>query len=144
MVAVFAIFATLGLIDFKMMGVGLAVAVLLDATIVRAVLLPAYDEAPRRLELVPAPVARMAAAPDARAPTRGTAHRSHHTDANCRAGAGTTRTRRRLTGHRDDGLVSAGERRVGLPMVRGMFVSVLAAGVLVMNAGLREFAYCAD
>ena len=41
MVAVFAIFATLGWIDFKMMGVGLAVAVLLDATIVRAVLLPA-------------------------------------------------------------------------------------------------------
>ena len=37
----FAIFATLGMIDFKMMGVGLAVAVLLDATIVRAVLLPA-------------------------------------------------------------------------------------------------------
>jgi uncharacterized membrane protein YdfJ with MMPL/SSD domain len=41
MVAVFAIFATLGMIDFKMMGVGLAVAVLIDATIVRAVLLPA-------------------------------------------------------------------------------------------------------
>jgi uncharacterized membrane protein YdfJ with MMPL/SSD domain len=41
MVAVFSIFATLGLIDFKMMGVGLAVAVLLDATVVRAVLLPA-------------------------------------------------------------------------------------------------------
>jgi uncharacterized membrane protein YdfJ with MMPL/SSD domain len=41
MVGVFAIFATLGMIDFKMMGVGLAVAVLLDATIVRAVLLPA-------------------------------------------------------------------------------------------------------
>jgi RND superfamily putative drug exporter len=41
MVGVFAIFATLGLLDFKMMGVGLAVAVLLDATIVRAVLLPA-------------------------------------------------------------------------------------------------------
>jgi uncharacterized membrane protein YdfJ with MMPL/SSD domain len=41
MVAVFAIFATLGLIDFKMMGVGLAVAVLLDATIIRAILLPA-------------------------------------------------------------------------------------------------------
>ena len=29
------------MVDFKMMGVGLAVAVLLDATIVRAVLLPA-------------------------------------------------------------------------------------------------------
>jgi RND superfamily putative drug exporter len=41
MVAVFAVFATLGMLDFKMMGVGLAVAVLLDATIVRAVLLPA-------------------------------------------------------------------------------------------------------
>jgi RND superfamily putative drug exporter len=41
MVGVFAIFATLGWVDFKMMGVGLAVAVLLDATIVRAVLLPA-------------------------------------------------------------------------------------------------------
>jgi uncharacterized membrane protein YdfJ with MMPL/SSD domain len=41
MVAVFAIFATLGMLDFKMMGVGLAVAVLVDATVVRAVLLPA-------------------------------------------------------------------------------------------------------
>ncbi|HEY6030097.1 MAG TPA: hypothetical protein VIU44_06020, partial [Gaiellaceae bacterium] len=41
MVGVFAIFATLEVIDFKMMGVGLAVAALLDATIVRAVLLPA-------------------------------------------------------------------------------------------------------
>ena len=41
MVAVFAIFATLGMIDFKEMGVGLAVAVLVDATVVRAVLLPA-------------------------------------------------------------------------------------------------------
>jgi uncharacterized membrane protein YdfJ with MMPL/SSD domain len=41
MVSVFAIFATLGALDFKMMGVGLAVAVALDATIVRAVLLPA-------------------------------------------------------------------------------------------------------
>jgi uncharacterized membrane protein YdfJ with MMPL/SSD domain len=41
MVGAFAIFATLGMIDFKMMGVGLAAAVLIDATIVRAVLLPA-------------------------------------------------------------------------------------------------------
>jgi RND superfamily putative drug exporter len=41
MVGVFAIFATLGMVDLKMMGIGLAVAVLLDATIVRAVLLPA-------------------------------------------------------------------------------------------------------
>ncbi|HET6550852.1 MAG TPA: MMPL family transporter, partial [Solirubrobacter sp.] len=41
MVAVFAIFGTLSLIEFKQMGVGLAVAILLDATLVRAVLLPA-------------------------------------------------------------------------------------------------------
>ena len=61
MVGVFAIFATLGWIDFKMMGVGLAVAVLLDATIVRAVLLPGDDDAARRLELVPAALAGMAA-----------------------------------------------------------------------------------
>jgi RND superfamily putative drug exporter len=40
MVAVFAIFATLSSLDIKQMGVGLAVAVLIDATIVRAVLLP--------------------------------------------------------------------------------------------------------
>ena len=40
MVAVFAIFATLEELTFKMLGIGLAVAVLLDATIVRAVLLP--------------------------------------------------------------------------------------------------------
>ena len=41
MVAVFAVFATLSIIDMKEMGVGLAVAILIDATIVRAILLPA-------------------------------------------------------------------------------------------------------
>jgi RND superfamily putative drug exporter len=41
MVGVFAIFATLSSLDFKQMGVGLSVAILVDATIVRAVLLPA-------------------------------------------------------------------------------------------------------
>jgi uncharacterized membrane protein YdfJ with MMPL/SSD domain len=41
MVFVFAIFATLSMVFFKQFGVGLAVAVLLDATIVRSVLLPA-------------------------------------------------------------------------------------------------------
>jgi len=41
MVAVFAIFATLTLLDFKQMGVGLAFAVLIDATIIRGVLVPA-------------------------------------------------------------------------------------------------------
>ncbi|MEY2516600.1 MAG: hypothetical protein QOJ89_3958 [bacterium] len=41
MVAVFSIFATLSSLEFKQMGVGLAAAILIDATIVRAVLLPA-------------------------------------------------------------------------------------------------------
>jgi uncharacterized membrane protein YdfJ with MMPL/SSD domain len=41
MVAVFAIFASLQAIMIKQMGVGLAVAVLLDATVIRGVLLPA-------------------------------------------------------------------------------------------------------
>jgi uncharacterized membrane protein YdfJ with MMPL/SSD domain/pimeloyl-ACP methyl ester carboxylesterase len=41
MVAVFAIFATLSLLMFKQFGVGLAAAILIDATIVRGVLLPA-------------------------------------------------------------------------------------------------------
>ncbi len=40
MVAVFSIFATLGALAFKQFGVALAVAILVDATIVRAVLLP--------------------------------------------------------------------------------------------------------
>jgi RND superfamily putative drug exporter len=41
MVAVFGIFATLSSIEFKQFGVGLGVAVLIDATIIRGVLLPA-------------------------------------------------------------------------------------------------------
>ena len=61
MVAVFAIFATLSMLEFKMMGVGLATAVLIDATIVRAVLLPATMKLlgdwnwylPKRLDWLP-------------------------------------------------------------------------------------------
>jgi RND superfamily putative drug exporter len=61
MVAVFAIFASLGSLELKQMGVGLAVAVLIDATIVRAVLLPATMKLlgewnwylPKRLEQLP-------------------------------------------------------------------------------------------
>jgi putative drug exporter of the RND superfamily len=41
MVSVFAIFATLSLLEMKMMGVGLAVAILVDATLIRLVMLPA-------------------------------------------------------------------------------------------------------
>jgi uncharacterized membrane protein YdfJ with MMPL/SSD domain len=41
MVGTFSVFALLPLIDMKEMGIGLAAAVLIDATLVRAVLLPA-------------------------------------------------------------------------------------------------------
>ena len=41
MVAVFSIFATLSMLMFKQFGVGLAAAILIDATLVRGVLLPA-------------------------------------------------------------------------------------------------------
>jgi RND superfamily putative drug exporter len=41
MIGVFSIFATLSLLEFKQLGIGLAVAILLDATLVRIVLLPA-------------------------------------------------------------------------------------------------------
>ncbi|MEO6858918.1 MAG: MMPL family transporter [Solirubrobacteraceae bacterium] len=41
MVGVFAVFGTLRMIEFKQMGVGLAAAILIDATVIRGVLLPA-------------------------------------------------------------------------------------------------------
>lgn len=41
MVGVFSVFANLSLLSFKQMGIGLAAAIFLDATVVRAVLLPA-------------------------------------------------------------------------------------------------------
>ncbi len=41
MVAVFSIFATLSTIDLKILGVGMAAAILIDATLVRGILLPA-------------------------------------------------------------------------------------------------------
>lgn len=41
MVVVFAVFLTLSLISVKQMGLGLALAVLIDATIIRSILLPA-------------------------------------------------------------------------------------------------------
>jgi uncharacterized membrane protein YdfJ with MMPL/SSD domain len=41
MVAVFLVFVTLSFLDFKEMGLGLAAAVLIDATIIRGIMLPA-------------------------------------------------------------------------------------------------------
>jgi RND superfamily putative drug exporter len=61
MVFVFGVFALMPIIDMKEMGIGLAAAVLIDATIVRAVLLPSTMKLlgrwnwylPRRLEWLP-------------------------------------------------------------------------------------------
>ena len=61
MVGTFLVFALLPVIDMKEMGVGLAAAVLIDATIVRAVLLPATMKLlgernwylPKRLQWLP-------------------------------------------------------------------------------------------
>jgi RND superfamily putative drug exporter len=41
MVAVFSVFATLSALEFKQLGVGLGIAILIDATLVRAIALPA-------------------------------------------------------------------------------------------------------
>jgi RND superfamily putative drug exporter len=76
MVAVFSIFATLSMLFFKQFGVGLATAVLLDATIVRAVLLPATMKLlgernwylPKWLEWLPGSASDVAEEPPAVAP----------------------------------------------------------------------------
>jgi hypothetical protein len=92
MVAVFSIFATLDMIDVKMLGVGLAAAVFIDATLVRGVVLPAAlallgERAwyfPARLSWLPGrslacegsplpPPAPLRAAPPAPAPVGATA-----------------------------------------------------------------------
>ena len=86
MVGVFAVFATLSLVFFKELGVGLGVAVLIDATLVRAVLLPASMKLlgdwnwylPRWLEWIPhvGPVGAPSLPP------------AHPADAKSRPGAG--------------------------------------------------------
>ena len=82
MVAVFSIFGTISIIMLKQFGVGLAIAVLLDATIVRAVLLPSAMKLlgdtnwylPRWLEWLPASSTR---APPTTAPSTGRGRRTH-------------------------------------------------------------------
>ena len=63
MVAVFGLFATLSMIMMQQMGFGLAVAVLIDATVDPRGPRARDDEAPRRVELVPAGLARLASEP---------------------------------------------------------------------------------
>jgi putative drug exporter of the RND superfamily len=50
MVFVFAIFGTLSQLSLKQLGVGLAAASLIDATLIRGVLLAAHDEAAGELD----------------------------------------------------------------------------------------------
>ncbi len=76
MVAVFSIFATLSFVDVKTLGVGLAFAVLIDATVVRGILMPAAMAMlgercwylPRRLAWLPARIGEPAAQPRIREP----------------------------------------------------------------------------
>jgi uncharacterized membrane protein YdfJ with MMPL/SSD domain len=82
MVCVFSVFATLQILILKQFGVGLAAAILIDATIVRAVLLPATMKflgdwnwyLPKWLEWLPqleqSPAAEKVEAPPALGPTR--------------------------------------------------------------------------
>ena len=70
MVAVFGSFALASDQLAKQIGVGLAAAILIDATIIRAVLLPGHDEAARRAQLVPAQAPRLAAEARAGAASR--------------------------------------------------------------------------
>ena len=82
MVAVFAIFATLDEIVFQMMGVGLAAAILIDATIVRAILLPSTMKLlgewnwylPRWLDRLPSAAADRTAEPASSTTAAGTPH----------------------------------------------------------------------
>jgi uncharacterized membrane protein YdfJ with MMPL/SSD domain len=85
MVGVFGIFATLSMIDFKMMGIGLATAAMIQATITLGVLLPVYMKLlgdrnwylPKWLEwlpeIAPEPAAGAGTRPAAGPPTRHSA-----------------------------------------------------------------------
>ena len=84
MVAVFSIFATMSFLDLKILGIGMASAVLIDATVVRGILLPAALallgdrtwSAPRwlrRLASAGSPEQRGSAAPRELSPSGSTA-----------------------------------------------------------------------
>ena len=68
MVSVFAVFATLGMIEMKQMGVGLAVAVLIDATLVRIVILPSIMVLLGRKAWWPNKLSKEPAAPEVQEP----------------------------------------------------------------------------
>jgi RND superfamily putative drug exporter len=84
MTAVFTIFITLSAIEYKMLGVGMAVAVIIDATIVRGILLPAALTLlgartwalPRRLRQLPG-TPQQTAADHKHTPQPSTLERTH-------------------------------------------------------------------
>jgi hypothetical protein len=118
MVAVFAIFGTLRLIEFKQLGVGLSAAILIDATVIRGILLPATlallgDRAwylPRWLRWLPgghaADVRSGSAAGDVRSGSAAGDVRSGSAAGDVRSGsaAGDVRTRPAISGAEEPSL----------------------------------------
>ena len=88
MVAVFAIFITLRTLDIKQMGFGLAAAILIDCDHRPRRAAAGGDEAARRLELVPAALARVAAAASTASAERRARRGGASGRATGRAGAG--------------------------------------------------------
>ena len=118
MVTVFASFVLGDFRVIKLFGLGLASAILIDATIVRIVLVPATMELlgkanwwfPRWLELAPAPARRGAARPRSRAAAARRARRRHRARAG-HARALSSRVRTLPTSLR--GSSSMGTKRTG-------------------------------
>ena len=82
-VAVFAGFAAGDLVMFQQMGFGVGVALLIDATIIRMIVVPVEHDGARQVELVPAVVAELAARAarrgrPGRAPAGHVAAAGHH------------------------------------------------------------------
>ena len=120
MVCVFGGMATGELVMFQQMGFGLAVAVLIDATVVRTIIVPAAMELLGELELVPAALAavdpgrqrggaRLRAAGAGGVGSRSPAARARH-----RRPAAVARRRRELTQTSAEG---AGRRQAPRPFV---------------------------
>ena len=97
MVSVFAAFALAEVITIKSIGVGMAIAVAVDATIVRVLLVPGHHAPDGQVELVGAGVPRPVRRPARLQPRRGRGGRREHGDAGHRRRASPAR---RLAGAR--------------------------------------------
>ena len=140
MVAVFSVFATLSFIDFKEMGVGLAVAILIDATIIRGVLLPATMKLLGDWNwYLPQWLDRMLPGSGRRGGTEHHDHPGLADEASSRAGSrlatATVRTRaRRAPGRAALGIV----RSMGRMPRRHMVVAVISLLVLGLAAAAAQ------